>query len=70
MISMVVPAFNASATLDLCLDALAHQTVAADSYEVLVVDDGSSDDTPSRGAGKSSSLPTRIVRRHAIGSSG
>ncbi len=50
MISVVIPAFNAAATLDLCLDALACQTVAADSYEVLVVDDGSSDDTPSRAA--------------------
>jgi cellulose synthase/poly-beta-1,6-N-acetylglucosamine synthase-like glycosyltransferase len=48
MISVIVPAFNAATTIDLCLDALAHQTVSADLYEVLVVDDGSSDDTRAR----------------------
>ena len=48
MISVIVPAFNAAATIDLCLDALAHQTVSPDSHEVLVVDDGSGDDTRAR----------------------
>jgi glycosyltransferase involved in cell wall biosynthesis len=48
MISVIVPAFNAADTLDLCLDALAQQTISASAYEVLVVDDGSSDATPTR----------------------
>lgn len=43
--SVIVPAFNAQATLSACLHALARQTMAADRYEVVVVDDGSSDGT-------------------------
>ncbi len=45
MISVVVPAYNASRTIRTCLAALAHQTVPASRYEVIVVDDGSTDDT-------------------------
>jgi GT2 family glycosyltransferase len=44
-ISVIVPAYNAGATIDDCLGALASQTVPRESYEVLVVDDGSVDDT-------------------------
>jgi lipopolysaccharide/colanic/teichoic acid biosynthesis glycosyltransferase/GT2 family glycosyltransferase len=43
--SVVVPAFQAAATIGLCLDALSAQTVARDLYEVIVVDDGSTDGT-------------------------
>jgi glycosyltransferase involved in cell wall biosynthesis len=42
-VSVIVPAYNAAATLDACLDALSQQTVGADAYEVIVVDDGSTD---------------------------
>jgi cellulose synthase/poly-beta-1,6-N-acetylglucosamine synthase-like glycosyltransferase len=41
--SVIVPVFNGAETLDACLSALAAQTVEKDSYEVLVVDDGSTD---------------------------
>jgi cellulose synthase/poly-beta-1,6-N-acetylglucosamine synthase-like glycosyltransferase len=41
--SVVVPAYDAAATLDDCLTALEQQTVGADAYEVIVVDDGSTD---------------------------
>jgi cellulose synthase/poly-beta-1,6-N-acetylglucosamine synthase-like glycosyltransferase len=41
--SVIVPVFNGANTLDACLDALCHQTIAADRYEVIVVDDGSTD---------------------------
>lgn len=44
-ISVVIPAYNAGMTLAACLDALFHQTVSAEQYEVIVVDDGSSDNT-------------------------
>ncbi|HEX9118842.1 MAG TPA: glycosyltransferase [Anaerolineae bacterium] len=43
--SVIVPAYNAAATLAACLDALACQTIPAEDYEVIVVDDGSSDET-------------------------
>jgi cellulose synthase/poly-beta-1,6-N-acetylglucosamine synthase-like glycosyltransferase len=45
MISIVVPAFNAEATLGACLDALLGQTGLAEPCEVIVVDDGSTDGT-------------------------
>jgi glycosyltransferase involved in cell wall biosynthesis len=47
-ISVVVPAFQASATIERCLAALAHQSLPREQYEVVVVDDGSSDDTANR----------------------
>jgi len=43
--SVIVPAFNGEPTLAKCLDALLSQTAARDSYEVIVVDDGSVDGT-------------------------
>lgn len=43
--SVVVPAYNAGATVRLCLEALLRQSVGTPAYEVLVVDDGSTDDT-------------------------
>ena len=43
--SVIVPAYQAADSLGLCLDALNAQTVARDLYEVIVVDDGSTDAT-------------------------
>lgn len=43
--SVIVPARNAAGTLGECLGALVEQSVARDDYEVLVVDDGSTDRT-------------------------
>ncbi len=45
MVSVIIPAYNAEDTLNQCLAALALQTYPADSYEVIVVDDGSTDKT-------------------------
>lgn len=45
LISVVVPVRNAAATLGACLEALARQTVPAGSYEIVVVNDGSTDNT-------------------------
>lgn len=44
LVSVVVPAWNESANLPDCLRTL-HATLAGSDYEVLVVDDGSKDDT-------------------------
>lgn len=44
-ISVVLPTFNRRNVLHLCLAALAFQTLPEPLWEVIVVDDGSSDDT-------------------------
>ena len=43
--SVIVPAYNASKTIEACLNALIHQSVHRMDYEVIVVDDGSTDNT-------------------------
>ncbi len=43
--SVIVPAYNAAATLDLCLRSLTCQTFCRSAYEIIVVDDGSADNT-------------------------
>lgn len=43
--SIIVPAYNAEKTLSACLESLADQSVSEANYEVIVVDDGSTDDT-------------------------
>jgi glycosyltransferase involved in cell wall biosynthesis len=45
MISVIIPAWNASRTLGACLDALERQSVPRAEYEIIVIDDGSHDDT-------------------------
>jgi cellulose synthase/poly-beta-1,6-N-acetylglucosamine synthase-like glycosyltransferase len=44
-VSVIVPAYNAAATMSVCLEALASQSLPGRRYEVIVVDDGSSDET-------------------------
>ena len=44
-VSVVVPAYNSAAYLRRCLESLAAQTYPRNHYEVIVVDDGSKDDT-------------------------
>jgi glycosyltransferase involved in cell wall biosynthesis len=45
LISVVVPVFNAEKTLQSCLDALVSQELAEEQYEVIVIDNGSTDGT-------------------------
>ena len=45
MISVIVPARNAGQTLGACLSALAAQRAPHPDFEIVVVDDGSTDDT-------------------------
>ncbi len=42
---MIIPAYNAEDVLPRCLQALEHQTIPQEMYEVIVVDDGSEDNT-------------------------
>lgn len=43
--SVVVPAYNSEKTIARCIDALLRQTCPVDTYEVIVIDDGSTDAT-------------------------
>jgi glycosyltransferase involved in cell wall biosynthesis len=43
--SVIVPVWNAAHDLDACLQALLDQSVPADTYEVIIVDDGSTDNS-------------------------
>lgn len=46
--SVVIPTYNRSKKLEDCLQALFHQDYEKSNYEILVIDDGSQDDTISR----------------------
>ena len=54
-VSVVIPAYNASKTIDLCLSSILKQDFP--DYEVIVVDDGSTDDTRE----KVKKYPVRLV---------
>lgn len=43
--SVIIPAYQAEATIGACVRALSRQTVPRDRYEIIVVDDGSTDRT-------------------------
>lgn len=45
MISIIIPAYNAERTLGACLASLEKQSIPREEYEIIVVDDGSSDST-------------------------
>lgn len=44
-VAVVIPVWNGEAVLGRCLDALARQTLPRDAYQIIVVDNGSSDAT-------------------------
>jgi glycosyltransferase involved in cell wall biosynthesis len=44
-ISVVIPTYNRARTLKECLEALFRQDIAHEDFEIIVVDDGSTDDT-------------------------
>lgn len=43
--SIIIPAYNSEKTVDLCLQALLSQSVPRELYEIILVDDGSTDAT-------------------------
>lgn len=43
--SVVIPVYNGADTLEACLASLAHQSMKRDDFEVIVVDDGSRDES-------------------------
>lgn len=67
-IAVLIPTFNRSSMLADVLDGLAAQTAARDAFEVLVLDDGSTDDTADVVASRSSGdLDLRYVRQDNAG---
>src|SRR3954452_5810408 len=47
-VSAIVPVFNPGSNIDDCIASLLGQSLPDDEYEVIFVDDGSTDDTPAR----------------------
>lgn len=45
--SVIVPAYNSGSTIRSCLSSLLNQSLPKEDYEIIVVDDGSTDDTSS-----------------------
>lgn len=60
-ISVIIPTYNCSALLAASLRALQRQTLPRAQFEVIVCDDGSSDDTAQVAAGFSGSLALRYL---------
>lgn len=47
-ITVVVPVYNTGEHIEACIDSLLKQSMPAEDYEVIFVDDGSTDETPAR----------------------
>jgi poly(ribitol-phosphate) beta-N-acetylglucosaminyltransferase len=47
-VSVVVPVYNTGAYIEACVASVVNQSMSADEYEAIFVDDGSTDDTPER----------------------
>ncbi|HHT04738.1 MAG TPA: glycosyltransferase [Hydrogenispora sp.] len=58
--SVVIPTYNSQFLLTFCLRALFNQTVPPTSYELIVVDDGSTDETPAVVAGLQEEAPCAL----------
>ena len=48
MVSVIVPLYNPGQDVDDCIRSLLDQYSSSQTYEVIFVDDGSTDDTPAR----------------------
>jgi cellulose synthase/poly-beta-1,6-N-acetylglucosamine synthase-like glycosyltransferase len=62
-VSVIVPVFNGANTLDACLEALAGQSTGETEYEVIVVDDGSTDGS----AGVAARYGVQVIRQKNAG---
>ena len=66
LLSVIIPTHNRAGLLRTSLESLTGQTLPKDQFEVVVVDDGSSDSTPDLCRKLSSRLPLRYFRlQHA-----
>jgi len=44
-LSILIPMYNAQDYIGNCIDSLLHQNLSEDDYEIIVMDDGSSDNS-------------------------
>lgn len=68
--SVIVPVYNGAAVIERCLEALAGQTAPPDTFEIIIVDDGSTDATVQRverWAAQHESCQVRVIRQAHTG---
>ena len=65
--SVIVPTYQRSASLARCLDAIGAQTIGRDRFEVIVVDDGSTDSPRNVVARAASSIAVRLIEQANAG---
>jgi glycosyltransferase involved in cell wall biosynthesis len=63
LVSVIIPTYNRRSVLVTCLQALRSQTIAAELFEVIVIDDGSSDGTAAAVAGEMANWNGRLTYR-------
>jgi len=66
-VSVIIPCFNCASQIRLTLSALANQTVPSDRFEVIVADDGSTDDSLSAVQEASGPISLRLLQQENRG---
>ena len=61
--SVIIPAFNEAKNIERCLEALCAQTLSKQMFEVIVVDNGSSDGTVAAASRFLEALPLQVVSK-------
>jgi len=69
-VSVVVPFFNPGANIEDCLTSLVEQTLSPDRFEVILVDDGSTDGSDARVDGWVERYPDLMTVHHIAASGG
>lgn len=64
-LSIILPIYNAASYLDSCIATLSRQGLSKDEYELVMVDDGSTDSSPSQCDSYAASLPNARVLHQA-----
>lgn len=65
--SIIIPVYNAKKTIKSCLDSLIRQDFSKDKYEIICVDDGSTDDSVEIMKSFQSEIPIKIITKENAG---